>query len=191
MNITAVNAQLSYFPDFIRLSESYRLFEQIQHEIAWRQEEIILYGKKVTIPRLQAWYGDTNSHYSYSNLTMQPVPWLPVLQDLKKKVEQCLAQDFNAMLANLYRNQSDSVAWHSDDEKELSIQPVIASLSFGEERNFLLKHKVSGEKLTIPLKSGSLFVMAGETQQYWQHCLPRTKKEKRARINLTFRKIVL
>jgi len=114
---------------------------------------------------------------------------LPVLRDLKQSVEQRVLHSFNAVLVNCYRDQNDTVGWHSDDEAELGQRPVIASLSFGEERNFQLKHKFTGEKITLPLKSGSLLVMGGETQAYWQHSLPRTKKPKLARINLTFRSI--
>jgi len=148
-----------------------------------------MYGKRVAIPRLQAWYGDKGMDYSYSGIILTAKPWPPVLLELKQQVENKCQSSFNAVLANLYRDQDDTVGWHSDDETELGKNPVIASVSFGDERNFQLKHKDSGEKLTIPLTSGSLLVMAGETQHYWQHCLPRTKKMKSSRINLTFRQI--
>ena len=148
-----------------------------------------MYGKRVAIPRLEAWYGDDGMHYSYSGLSLAPKPWLAVLQELRQEVERHCQAPFNAVLANLYRDQNDTVGWHSDDETELGRNPVIASLSFGAERNFQLKHKASGEKLSIPLKSGSLLVMAGETQHYWQHCLPRSRKKILSRINLTFRQI--
>lgn len=144
-----------------------------------------MYGKSVKIPRLQAWYGE--NEYSYSGLRLAAQPLIPLLIKFKCLIEQQTGHSFNALLANCYRDQYDSVAWHSDDEPELGFEPIIASLSFGEERNFQLKHKITGEKLNLPLKSGSLLIMAGETQQYWQHCLPRTKKQKLARINLTYR----
>lgn len=189
MNIAVPNATLNYFPDFIEINRQRPIFERLLNELDWQQEHIMLYGKSMPIPRLQAWYGDPNSNYAYSGLTMAPQPWLAILTELKMAVEQHCHCRFNAMLANLYRDQSDSVAWHSDDEHELGDEPIIASLSFGDERNFQLKHKVSGEKLNIPLKTGSLLVMSGETQRYWQHCLPKTKRLKNARINLTFRQI--
>lgn len=148
-----------------------------------------MYGKQVALPRLQAYYGDDIASYAYSGLVMQPLPWIDVLVHLKDKISAFVDQDFNAVLANLYRNQNDTVGWHSDDEKELGINPVIASLSFGQERNFTMKHKLSGEKLTIPVTCGSLLIMSGETQQYWLHSVPRTKAKKLERINLTYRKI--
>ena len=154
-------------------------------ETNWQQDQLSMYGKLVDIPRLQAWYGEFI--YSYSGLTMQPQAFTPLLSHIKKQIEAHTGHQFNGLLVNCYRNQHDTVGWHSDDEVELGNNPVIASLSLGEERNFQLKHKVTGEKLSFPLKSGSLLIMAGETQHYWQHCLPRTKKEKAARINLTFR----
>ena len=141
------------------------------------------------IPRLQAWYGDDELTYTYSKLKLIAHPWLPTLVILKKLVEQQIKGSFNAVLANYYRDQNDAVSWHSDNEDELGEEPVIASLSFGDSRDFKLKHNSTGEKLTIPLKSGSLLIMSGKTQHYWQHCLPRCKREKRARINLTFRLI--
>ena len=180
---------MNYFPDFIPVHLQKLYFNQLLAQLNWRQDEIVIYGKRVSIPRLQAWYGEHN--YTYSGLTLKSQLWLPVLTDLKLLVEQKAKQPFNVLLANYYRDQNDTVGWHSDDEPELGKYPVIASLSFGEERNFQFKHKLTGEKLSLPLKSGSLLVMSGETQAYWQHCLPRTKKQKLARINLTFRKICL
>jgi len=160
---------------------------RLETEIDWQQDYLQMYGKRVAIPRLQAWYGDKD--YSYSGMILTAKPWLPVLLELKQQVENKCQTPFNAVLANLYRDQNDTVGWHSDDEAELGKDPVIASLSLGDERNFQLKHKYSGEKLTIPLTSGSLLIMAGATQHYWQHALPRTKKVKSPRINLTFRQI--
>ena len=187
IKILAKNADFSYFPEFIphALRKSY--FTQLMTEINWQQEQLSMYGKLINIPRLQAWYG--LFEYSYSGLTLKPQPLTPLLAELKALIEQKSGQSFNAILANCYRDQNDTVGWHSDDEPELGINPVIASLSLGEERNFQLKHKETGEKLVFPLKPGSLFIMSGQSQHYWQHCLPRTQKRKSARINLTFRYI--
>lgn len=149
-----------------------------------------MYGKQVLIPRLQAWYGDENARYQYSGLTLNTLPWISTLLSLKEDIEQMTGCQFNAVLANYYRNHNDTVGWHSDDEPELGISPVIASLSLGDTRNFKMKHKYLDEKLTIPLSSGSLLIMSGNTQAYWQHCLPRTKQVKSPRINLTFRKVI-
>lgn len=149
-----------------------------------------MYGKVLPIPRLQAWYGDEGTDYSYSNMTLFPRPWSPVLLNLKQQVEAFCQSSFNAVLANCYRDHYDSVSWHSDDEVELGKQPVIASLSFGCQREFHFKHKHSGETFKLPLQSGSLLVMSGETQKNWQHAIPKTRIEKLKRINLTFRKIL-
>ena len=189
INITANNACLHYFHDFIAFGQSQLLYQQLAEQVQWSQDALVIYGKLVNIPRLQAWYGDDGLDYTYSGLTMKTKPWLPILTELRHLVSEKAGIEFNAVLANLYRDGNDTVGWHSDDEPELGDEPVIASLSFGDERNFNLKHKNAGEKLTIPLKSGSLLIMAGETQAAWQHCLPRTKKIKQARINLTFRQI--
>lgn len=144
----------------------------------------------VDIPRLQAWYGDVDAAYTYSKLTLTPEPWTANLLSLKQCVSEFCQHEFNAMLANCYRDQQDSVSWHSDDEAELGEQPCIASLSFGCERVFHLKHKHTGEKFKLPLQSGSLLVMSGETQKNWLHAIHKTRIEKTMRINLTFRKIL-
>ena len=200
MKIAANNAELWLFPNFIKLGQSQALFHYLQSTVAWRQDQLTMYGKLIDIPRLQAWFGDAEASYSYSGLTLKPQPWLPALAKLKTTLsEQCQAVlaesghasqlNFNSALANLYRDNQDGVAWHSDDEPELGANPVIASVSLGASREFNMKHKVSGEKLTIPLTSGSLLLMAGETQRYWQHAILCSKKGSAPRINLTFRQI--
>ena len=156
----------------------------------WRQDEIFVYGRAVRIPRLQAWYGDNQQSYQYSGLTMLALPWTAVLLDIKQAVESYSGCQFNSCLVNLYRDGNDSVSWHSDDEPELGTNPVIASVSLGAKRDFQLKHKMSGKKLSVPLTSGSLLLMAGETQHYWQHCIAKSKRVESPRINLTFRQIV-
>lgn len=200
MKIAAENAELWLFPNFIKLGQSQALFQHLMSTIAWQQEQLLMYGKFVDIPRLQAWFGDADASYSYSGLTLNPQPWLPVLAKLKNSLtQQCQAIlddygnaktfNFNSALANLYRDNQDGVAWHCDDEPELGNNPIIASVSLGASREFKMKHKITGEKLTIPLTSGSLFLMAGETQRYWQHAILRSKKGIAPRINLTFRQI--
>ena len=202
MNIQADNAVLYLFPNFIKLGQSQALFRYLHVNIPWQQDSLQMYGKQVEIPRLQAWFGDNDAQYRYSGLTLKPQPWLSVLAKLNNSLTaQChsvLAQtgqskalNFNSALANLYRDNHDAVAWHSDDEPELGLNPVIASVSLGASRDFKMKHKITGEKLTIPLTSGSLLLMAGETQHYWQHAIVRSKKVIAPRINLTFRQIFL
>ncbi|WP_428977327.1 alpha-ketoglutarate-dependent dioxygenase AlkB family protein [Thalassotalea euphylliae] len=178
-------------PQFYGMQQAQQLFEQLYQELAWRQDDIFVYGRQITIPRLQAWYGDNQQAYTYSGLTLNALPWTSTLAQVKQAVEAYSGCSFNSCLANLYRDGNDSVSWHSDDEAELGINPVIASVSLGAKRDFQLKHKAQSEKLTVPLNSGSLLMMAGETQHYWQHCIAKSKRVKSPRINLTFRQIVV
>ena len=160
-------------------------------EIHWQKETVRMYGKAIDVPRLVAWYGDTNSHYRYSNIDHSPEPWAQVLLDLKARVEQRVESCFNSVLLNLYRDGNDSVAWHSDDEPELGKEPVIASLSLGAEREFQFRKKNNPSiKLAISLPHGSLLMMSGRSQHDWEHQLPKRRRVNEPRINLTFRRIV-
>ncbi|WP_047043198.1 alpha-ketoglutarate-dependent dioxygenase AlkB family protein [Vibrio mexicanus] len=179
------NGELFWAPNFMPRYEAEQHFDSLRQQIKWRHDQITLFGKTLPIPRLQAWYGD--APYCYSNLTMQPEPWFDELLNLKIQCEQVANAPLNSVLANLYRDGSDSNGWHSDDEPELGTQPIIASMSFGETRTFHLKHKQSGQKISLELTPGSLLVMAGDMQKHWQHTVPKTKKPKGERINLTFR----
>ncbi|GAL16843.1 alkylated DNA repair protein AlkB [Vibrio maritimus] len=181
--------RLLWLPNYFTSDQASDYHQQLQEQLAWRQDTIVMFGKKVAIPRLQAWYGDAS--YTYSNLKLEPLPWNPLLNSLKAHCEKVAGSQFNSVLANLYRDGQDSNGWHSDDEKELGINPVIASMSFGAERRFLLRHKMTGEKVEFNLTSGSLLIMAGETQHHWQHTIPKTKRFVEPRINLTFRKVLV
>ncbi len=155
----------------------------------WRQEEITVYGKPYLQPRLSAWHGDLS--YSYSGIRLDPLSWTPTLLDLKVRVEALTEQQFNSVLLNYYRDQNDSMGMHSDDERELGHQPAIASLSLGEERTFLLKHKSRKDLKTVKLAlpAGSLLLMKGDTQQYWRHGINKERQPCLPRINLTFRTV--
>lgn len=148
-----------------------------------------MFGRTVPAPRLEAWYGDPGAAYTYSGLAHEPLPWTAELQDLRERVESATATTFNSVLANLYRSGADSNGWHADDEPELGEQPVIASLSLGATRRFLLRHRASGERVELMLEAGSLLVMRGATQQCWQHCVPKQRTVQAPRINLTFRRV--
>ncbi|WP_371188474.1 alpha-ketoglutarate-dependent dioxygenase AlkB [Thalassotalea maritima] len=178
--------QLCYFPNFLAGSAD-TLYQQLEQSLDWQQGHIKMFGKVIAIPRLQAWYGDDQAFYRYSGVTMHPLPWTPLLWQLKELCEQTCRAPFNSTLANYYRHQQDSMGWHSDNEKELGSAPVIASLSFGQARRFCLKHKSSGERFEILLQSGSLLIMQGQLQQQWQHALPKSSKAMQGRINLTYR----
>lgn len=180
-----------YCPHYFEKSASNNLFLQMKESIAWRSEEIKIFGRWVMQPRLTAWYGDGDKIYSYSGLQMKPLPWTDFLLEIKSKVELQCGLGFNSVLLNYYRNGTDSMGWHSDDEPELGKNPAIASVSFGAERMFCLRHKK--EKLLqvkLMLAHGSLLIMSGETQHYWQHAIPKTAKPVGERINLTFRKLI-
>jgi alkylated DNA repair dioxygenase AlkB len=160
--------------------------------IPWRSESIVLWGKSYVQPRLIAWYGDPAATYTYSGLTLTPLPWTPTLMRIKQRVEQISDATFNSVLLNYYRDGQDSMGFHSDDEPELGPAPVIASVSFGEERTFVLKHKrkKSLKPIRLPLASGSLLLMRGETQRNWRHAVEKEDRPCGPRINLTFRRIV-
>ncbi|MDO6428639.1 alpha-ketoglutarate-dependent dioxygenase AlkB [Thalassotalea sp. 1_MG-2023] len=181
---------MTFLPHFIALTDSKSLVQQLYSNIQWRHDELIMYGKRVKVPRLQAWYGDQGTDYTYTQLTMSPLPWTEQLLMLKQQVSNATGAEFNSVLANCYRNHQDSVAWHSDDEPELGETPVIASLSLGAERFFHLKHKVKPITHKFKLPSGSLLIMKGNTQKYWQHAVLKSRIHASMRINLTFRKII-
>ncbi len=153
--------------------------------IDWRQETARLFGKKIPLPRLTAWYGD--GAYTYSGIRHEPSPLTASLKRLKARAERFSGASFNSVLVNLYRDGRDSMGWHSDDEAILGTDPVIASLSLGGERRFQLKHRQSGELISVKLTHGSCLTMGGRCQACWRHQIPKTKKPVAPRINLTFR----
>lgn len=165
-------------------------FETLREEVCWQQDKILIAGNWLPIPRLQAWYGDPGARYKYSGLSLEPNNWTPTLYELKQLVELQSATFFNSVLLNLYRDGQDSMGWHSDDEPELGVEPVIASLSLGGDRYFSLRQKKPGsKKMKILLPSGSLLIMSGGLQVNWQHQVPKTALPVGGRINLTFRSI--
>lgn len=183
------NGEYIYAPSFFNVSKADYYFEKLKSEIDWKQEEMIMYGKRLNFPRLTAWYGDNYKPYSFSGITLNPKPWTNDLIDIKRKIETKCNVIFNSVLLNLYRNGKDSISWHTDAEKELGTNPVIASVNFGEARTFQLRHQTTKQKIEIELSHGSLLIMQGELQHYWQHQVPKTSKEIGQRINLTFRVI--
>ena len=177
----------------IELGQSYdQLLYELIDNTTWRQEEITLFGKAHRQPRLSAWYGNRDSVYTYSGISLRPRPWNQTLLNLKAGVESQLGRSFNSVLLNYYRDQRDSMGMHSDDESELGKQPVIASLSLGEERILLLRHRYRKELGTfkLPLPSGSLLVMKGDTQSHWKHGIAKQNHPCGPRVNLTFRTIL-
>ncbi len=167
------------------------LMENITKDIIWRNDSITMFGKTYPQPRLTAWYGENNVIYTYSKIKMQALPWTPVLLKLKNSLETNLGAKFNSVLINYYRNGQDHMSYHSDNEKELGKNPVIASLSFGATRKFILKHRYikTNPLVALDLESQSLLVMSGELQEFWQHKIAKSAKIQSSRLNLTFRYI--
>lgn len=182
------DAEIIYYPHFMDTIEADAIFSDLKNTIPWQQDEIRVFGKIHQQPRLTALYGNKDKTYSYSNITMSPNPWIPILEKIKLEIEKVCPTEFTTVLLNYYRDGKDSNGWHADDEKELGINPIIASMSFGATRNFQLKHNSNtGIKKNILLEHGSLLIMKGTTQQYWKHQIPKTAKPIGPRINLTFR----
>ena len=165
-------------------------FEKLMQNIAWENDQAIIFGRQITTKRKVAWYGDQAYEYTYSNVNRYALPWTVELLELRQRVQQLTGERFNECLLNLYHTGEEGMAWHSDDETDLKKNGAIASLSFGAERKFAFKHKQSKEKVELYLEHGSLLVMKDNTQSHWLHRLPPTKKVTTARINLTFRTIV-
>lgn len=182
------DGELAYYPQFINAEESDFLMQTLLNTINWKQESLVMYGKKVPFPRLMAWYGDSVAPYSFSGNTFIPQPWTRELLQIKNRIEPVAGQTFNSVLLNLYRSGNDSMGWHADDEQELGPNPVIASMNFGATRRFLLRYKTDHHlKYEIALQHGSLLIMKGTLQQYWEHQVPKTAIQLSGRVNLTFR----
>lgn len=184
------NGEFIYLPNFFTKQESDFLFNLLKINVLWKQESMNMYGKRVDFPRLTSWYGDNNKPYSFSGITLDPNPWTKELLEIKAKIEPIADVNFNSVLLNRYRNGSDSISWHTDAEKELGRNPIIASVNFGQARKFQLRHIETKELLEINLTHGSLLIMQGELQHFWQHQIPKTKKIVSERLNLTFRVIL-
>ena len=184
------DAEIIYYPHFFDKKEADVIFAQLITAIPWQQEDIRVFGKTHPQPRLTALFGNEGKPYSYSNIKMQPHPWNSLLQKIRSNVENVSDTNFTTVLLNQYRDGKDSNGWHCDNEKELGTDPIIASVSFGAERIFQLKHNsISGLKQNILLEHGSLLIMKGTTQHFWKHQIPKTSKPIGSRINLTFRVI--
>jgi alkylated DNA repair dioxygenase AlkB len=190
-NLLPHHGEVFYYPEFFSTQESHELFTELLNNISWRQEPIKLFGKEIMQPRLTAWYADKGVNYSYSGITMQALDWTESLIKIKTRVEQKSKSKFNSALLNLYRNGNDSMGWHRDNEKELGVNPVIASVSFGVSRKFQMRtYKEKTDLISLELRDGSFLLMQGESQPYWEHSVPKTKKIRGTRINITFRQVM-
>lgn len=188
INLEMKDGNVVYYPNFFNKNEADIFFENLLQSINWQQDNITVFGKTYLQPRLTAFYADNSKNYKYSNITMKPHHFSGDLLKIKTNIETKLDIKFTSCLANLYRDGNDSNGWHADDEKELGINPIIASISFGEKRVFHFKHRYNKElKKKLVLDPGSLLLMKGATQENWLHQIPKTKKQIGERINLTFR----
>ena len=174
---------VDYWPAWVDDHQS--LLDRLRDEISWEQHAITLFGRTVPMPRLTAWMGD--SAYRYSGVVNEPAPWSDALAALRDRLSQALGVSFNSCLANLYRDGSDSMGFHSDDEPELGPEPTIASISLGCRRRFVLRHRVTGQRWSWDLGAGDLLVMRDESQRDYAHAVPKTSREIGPRMNLTFR----
>ena len=189
-NLLPFEGEAFFYPALFSREESDTFYRQLLNEVNWKQEPIKIFGKEIMQPRLTAWYGEAGKRYSYSGITMEPMGWTPWLLAIKQRIESVAKVIFTGALLNQYRTGQDSMGWHRDNEKELGMNPVIGSVSFGATRKFQLRN-YTNKKITrsIELTHGSFLLMQGETQHRWEHQVPKTAKDKGIRINLTFRVI--
>lgn len=189
-NLLPYDGSVYYYGKIFSPEEAQHYATQLMNNILWKPDEALMFGKRIFTKRKVAWYADFPFEYTYSKVTKRALPWTPDLLQLKARTEQITGASFNSCLLNLYHTGEEGMAWHSDGEADLLKNGPIASLSFGAERKFAFKHKITHEKVELILEAGSLLIMTGSTQQHWLHRLPPTKKISQPRINLTFRIIV-
>ncbi len=189
-NLLPEDGTVNYFGKIISPENSNLYYEKLLNNIAWKNDEAVIYGKRIITARKAAWYGDKEYNYTYSNTTKQALIWTEELLQLKQIIEEKTSETFNSCLLNLYHTGDEAMAWHSDGEKTLKENGAIASMSFGAERVFQFKHKQTNKQIQLLLEHGSLLIMKDETQKNWLHRLAKSTKIKTPRINLTFRTIV-
>lgn len=189
-NLLPYEGTVHYYGSIMSKQRADDFYNALIRDIQWKNDEALIYGKKIITKRKVAWYADKPFSYTYSKITKTALPWLPILNELKKMIENECGETYNSCLLNLYHDGNEGMAWHSDAEKDLKKNGAIGSLSFGAERKFSFKHKNTNETVSKTLQHGSLLVMKDSTQSHWLHRLPPTKIECTPRINLTFRTIV-
>ncbi|MDN3724940.1 alpha-ketoglutarate-dependent dioxygenase AlkB [Aequorivita sp. SDUM287046] len=188
-NLLPQDGIVNYFGRIFSEEKANNYYKILLRTIDWKNDEAIIFGKKIITKRKAAWYGDRDFEYTYSKVTKKALPWTPELLEIKKIVEEKSCETFNSCLLNLYHSGEEGMAWHSDAEKDLKKNAAIGSVSFGAERKFAFKHKKTKETISLNLEHGSLLIMTGTTQTHWLHRLPPTTKVQTPRINLTFRSI--
>ncbi len=184
------HADLRYTPQWVEQATADSWLAELLAHTPWQQPQVFIHGQHFPVPRLLAWYGDPGVSYRYSGLTHQPLPWTPLLAEIRARVQEEVGERFNGLLLNYYRDGQDSMGWHSDAEDVLGLNPTVVSLNLGGTRRFDLR-RVGSTRIehSLELEHGSLLVMAGQTQHYWQHQVAKTRKPCAPRLNLTFRLI--
>ncbi|WP_111672279.1 alpha-ketoglutarate-dependent dioxygenase AlkB family protein [Algoriphagus litoralis] len=190
-NLLPFQGEAIFYPEFFSKNASDHYFDFLSKSLHWKEEPIRMFGKMVMQPRLTALYGNETKPYGYSGISMTPFPWTPELMEIKRKLLDFTEVEFTHVLCNFYRNGQDSMGWHRDNESVLGRNPTIASVTFGATRMFQMRHyETKKQKVQVPLTHGSLLIMSGESQHYWEHQIPKTKRNLGPRINLTFRKLL-
>jgi alkylated DNA repair dioxygenase AlkB len=190
-NLLPFDGIVNYYGKLFSLQEANHYLESLLTTIEWKNDEAVIFGRRIITKRKVAWYGDQDFEYTYSNITKRALPWTKELLELKTVTENITSEKFNSCLLNLYHSGDEGMAWHSDGEKDLKKNGAIGSLSFGAERKFSFKHKQTKATVSVILEHGSLLIMKGTTQTFWLHRLPPTKLVTQPRVNLTFRTIIL
>jgi alkylated DNA repair dioxygenase AlkB len=190
-NILPYDGVTIYYGKVFNQDEADLYLDVLLRNVAWKNDELVMFGKHIITKRKVAWYADGDYAYTYSNTTKRAMEWTPELLALKNKTKDITLRTFNSCLLNLYHTGKESMSWHSDDEKELSPNGAIASLSFGAERKFSLRHKITGHTVSVLLENGSLLLMKDTTQTHWLHSLPKSSRVQTPRVNLTFRTFLL
>lgn len=188
-NLLPCDGEAVNFGPIFDEASSRDIFDALLGVIPWKSDVIRMFGKVITTTRKVAWMGDTGLNYTYSGKTKTPLPWMPLVSQLKERVELETGEVFNSCLLNLYHDGDEGMSWHRDNESSIVESSMIACLSFGAARKFHFKHLETKERITTVLESGSLLTMSGEIQRHWQHALPKSKKVHEARVSLTFRQM--
>ncbi len=189
-NLLPKDGVVHYYGRVISNEKASLLMEALLDGIDWKNDEVVIFGKRIITNRKVAWYGDKEFEYKYSNISKTALTWTNELLELKEIVETNTQENYNSCLLNLYHDGNEGMGWHSDDEKDLKKDAAIASLSLGADRKFGFKHKQDKQSMYLMLEHGSLLLMKGQVQSHWLHSLPKTSKVLKPRINLTFRTIV-
>jgi alkylated DNA repair dioxygenase AlkB len=189
-NLLSSDGTAYYYGKILPFDQANEYFDSLLQNIPWKNDEVVIFGKRIVTKRKTAWYGDSNYVYIYSNTIKQALPWTRELINLKQIVENLSNTKFNSCLLNLYHDGNEGMGWHSDDENSIEDNSTIASVSLGAERKFSFKHKLSNKTISVLLEHGSLVLMKEATQKNWLHSLPKSSKITLPRINLTFRRMV-